>query len=162
MLRQESWTGSTLKPIERPESLTESAVKRLRDAIVSGDFELGQPLSERQLAEMLEISKTPVREALAQLRREGLVRILPQRGAFVFTLSQQEVVEICEIRQALEASALKAAMERNARSFATAAVAGSCGDEATMPESAEGGGALEEAASRRTRRADESGCMRGL
>lgn len=98
----------------------ESAVKRLRDAIVSGDFELGQPLSERQLAEMLEVSKTPVREALAQLRREGLVRILPQRGASVFTLSQREVVEICEVRQALEASALKAAMERNRRPFAEA------------------------------------------
>ena len=92
-----------MKPIERPESLTESAVKRLRHAIVSGDFELGQPLSERQLADTLEISKTPVREAMAQLRREGLVRILPQRGAFVFTLSQQEVVEICELREALEA-----------------------------------------------------------
>jgi DNA-binding GntR family transcriptional regulator len=109
-----------LRPIERPESLMESAVKRLRQAIVSGDFELGQPLSERQLAEMLEISKTPVREALAQLRREGLVRILPQRGASVFTLSQREVVEICELRQALEASALKAAMERNPRPFADA------------------------------------------
>jgi DNA-binding GntR family transcriptional regulator len=106
-----------LKPIERPESLMESAVKRLRNAIVSGDFELGQPLSERQLAEMLEVSKTPVREALAQLRLEGLVRIIPQRGAFVFTLGQQEVVEICELRQALEASALKAAMERNSRRF---------------------------------------------
>lgn len=101
----------------------ESAVKRLRDAIVSGDFELGQPLSERQLAERLEISKTPVREALAQLRREGLVRILPQRGASVFTLSQQEVVEICELRQALEATALKAAMERDPRRFAEALAA---------------------------------------
>ena len=109
-----------MKPIERPESLTESVVKRLREAIVSGDFELGQPLSERQLAELLEVSKTPVREALAQLRLEGLVRILPQRGAFVFTLSQQEVVEICELRQALEASALRAAIERNPARFAEA------------------------------------------
>ena len=64
---------------------------------------LGQPLSERQLADILEISKTPMRDALAQLRREGLMRILPQRGAFVFTFSQQEVVEICELREALEA-----------------------------------------------------------
>lgn len=109
-----------MRPLERPESLTEKAVKRVRAAIVSGDFELGQPLSERQLAAMLAISKTPVREALAQLRREGLVRILPQRGATVFTLSQQEVVEICELRQALEASALKAAIERNPRRFADA------------------------------------------
>jgi DNA-binding GntR family transcriptional regulator len=109
-----------LKPIERPQSLAESTVKRLRQAIVSGDLELGQPLSERQLAGLLEVSKTPVREALAQLRLEGLVRILPQRGAFVFTLSQQEVVEICEVRQALEAAALRAAMARNGTAFAEA------------------------------------------
>jgi DNA-binding GntR family transcriptional regulator len=109
-----------VQPIERPESLTESAVKRLRAAIVSGDFALGQPLSERHLAALLEVSKTPVREALAQLRLEGLVRILPQRGAFVFTLSQREVVEICELRQALEASALRQAMERNPKRFSDA------------------------------------------
>jgi DNA-binding GntR family transcriptional regulator len=109
-----------LKPIERPESLTESVVKRLRDSIVSGDLELGQPLSERQLAQRLEVSKTPVREAMAQLRLEGLIRIFPQRGAFVFTLSQQEVVDICELRQALEMSALRAAMERNPTRFAEA------------------------------------------
>jgi len=106
-----------VQPIERPESLSESVTKRLRAAIVSGDLALGQPLSERQLAGLLEVSKTPVREALAQLRLEGLVRILPQRGAFVFTLSQREVVEICELRQALEASALRQAMERNPASF---------------------------------------------
>ena len=112
-----------MKPIERPASLAESTVKRLRQAIVSGALELGQPLSERQLAELLEVSKTPVREALAQLRLEGLVRILPQRGAFVFTLSQQEVVEICELRQALEASALRLAMERNPERFREALAA---------------------------------------
>lgn len=109
-----------MKPIERPKSLTEVAVVRLREAIVSGDFELGQPLSERQLAEMLDISKTPVREALAQLRLEGLVRILPQKGAFVFTLSAQEVVEICELRLALESAALKFSIERNRKEFADA------------------------------------------
>jgi DNA-binding GntR family transcriptional regulator len=109
-----------LKPIERPESLTESTMKRLRQAIVSGDLDLGSALSERQLAELLEVSKTPVREALAQLRLEGLVRILPHRGAFVFTLSQQEVVEICELRQALEATALRTAIERNADAFGQA------------------------------------------
>lgn len=109
-----------MQPIERPESLSESVTKRLRASIVSGDLALGQPLSERQLAGLLEVSKTPVREALAQLRLEGLVRILPQRGAFVFTLSQREVVEICELRQALEASALRQAMERNPARFVEA------------------------------------------
>jgi DNA-binding GntR family transcriptional regulator len=114
-----SWLlGCAVKPIERPESLAESTLKRLRQAIVAGDLELGQPISERQLAGLLEVSKTPVREALAQLRLEGLVRILPHRGAFVFTLSQQEVVDICELRLALEATALRAAIERNRDAFA--------------------------------------------
>jgi DNA-binding GntR family transcriptional regulator len=61
----------------------------------------------------LGISKTPVREALAQLRVDGLVTSAPQAGTFVFTLSALEVVEICELRQTLEAAALRLAMERN-------------------------------------------------
>ncbi len=106
-----------MQPIERPQSLAESVLKRLRAEIVSGDFALGQPLSERALAESLGVSKTPVREALAQLRLEGLVHIRPQRGAFVFTLSQREVVEMCELRQALESSACRLSIERNQRRF---------------------------------------------
>jgi DNA-binding GntR family transcriptional regulator len=105
--------GAAVVPIARASSLAEVAVERLRQAIVSGELGLGEPLSERALADRLGVSKTPVREALAQLRREGLVRILPQRGAFVFTLSAREVVEICELRQCLEASAMRLALERN-------------------------------------------------
>lgn len=106
-----------MRPIERPRSLTETALVQIREAIVVGDLALGQPLSERRLGEMLHISKTPVREALAQLRLEGLVRIYPQRGACVFSLSAQEVVEICELRQALESAALKLAVERGGGAF---------------------------------------------
>lgn len=102
-----------MKPIERPTSLMESVVESLRDSIVSGDLKLGEPLSERALADKLQVSKTPVREALAQLRREGLVRVFPQRGAYVFTPNGIEVVEMCELRQALEAAALKMSIERN-------------------------------------------------
>ena len=102
-----------MRPIERPRSLTETVLERLRDTIVGGDLALGAALSERALAESLGVSKTPVREALAQLRLEGLVRILPQRGATVFTLSAGEVVEICEFRQTLEAAAMRQALERN-------------------------------------------------
>ncbi len=102
-----------MDPIERPRSMAGEVVRRLRDAIVSGDLRLGQELSERQLAESLGVSKTPVREALAQLRLEGLVRIYPQRGVTVFTLSANEIRDICELRQALEAAALAHALERN-------------------------------------------------
>ncbi|HUG63244.1 MAG TPA: GntR family transcriptional regulator [Methylomirabilota bacterium] len=88
-------------------------VDRIRKAIVCGDLSLGQDLSERQLAESLGVSKTPVREALAQLRLEGLVRIYPQRGVTVFTLSASEIRDICELRQALEVAALRYALERH-------------------------------------------------
>lgn len=54
-----------------------------------------------------------MREALAQLRLEGLVRIVPQRGAFVFSLSAPEVRAICEFRQTLEAAALRFSFQRN-------------------------------------------------
>lgn len=101
-----------MRPIERPRSLTETVLTQLREAIVSGDLELGSALSERVLAMKLAVSKTPVREALAQLRLEGLVRIYPQRGAYVFTLSAREVIEICEFRQTLETAALRLAVER--------------------------------------------------
>jgi DNA-binding GntR family transcriptional regulator len=104
---------NSVRPIERSVSLAQIAVSRLREAIVNGDLALGAPISERALAERLAISKTPVREALAQLKLEGLIRIVPQRGAFVFTLSAQEVVEICEVRQSLEASAMRYALERH-------------------------------------------------
>jgi DNA-binding GntR family transcriptional regulator len=104
--------GAKMAPIERPPSLTDTVLTELRSRIVNGDFDLGAPLFERQLSDSLGVSKTPVREALAQLRLEGLVRIYPQRGAFVFTLSAREVIDLCELRQTLESAAMRLAFER--------------------------------------------------
>ena len=109
-----------MKPIERPRSITGEVAGRLRQAIISGDLALGEDLSERQLAEKLGVSKTPVREALAQLRLEGLVRASPPRGVTVFTLSAEEIREMCELRQALEVAAMRLAMERNPKSLVAA------------------------------------------
>ena len=103
--------------IERPESLTAVVLRHLREGIVNGDIALGQPLYERKLAEELGVSKTPVREALAQLRMEGLVHVLPQKGAFVFSLSASEVEQICELRETLENAALDYALTRNPKSL---------------------------------------------
>jgi DNA-binding GntR family transcriptional regulator len=105
---------------ERPKSLTQTVLSHLRSSIVHGDLELGQLLSERRLADELGVSKTPVREALAQLQNEGLVRIYPHRGASVFTLSAREVSELCEFRSALESAALGLAVSRNPDAFASA------------------------------------------
>ena len=59
------------------------------------------------------MSKSPVREALAQLRDEGLVNIEPQKGARVFTLTEAEVAQICDFRQAIETAAFELALQRN-------------------------------------------------
>lgn len=99
--------------IERPKSLTETVLEHLREQIVSGDLQLGSALSERALAESIKVSKTPVREALVQLKSEGLVTIIPQRGAFVFTLGSREIVEICEFRLTIESAALRLSVARN-------------------------------------------------
>jgi DNA-binding GntR family transcriptional regulator len=112
--------GAGVRQLERPRSLTAMAVDTLRQAIVSGDLGIGEQLSEGALARMLGISKTPVREALQQLRTEGLVRIVPQTGSFVFTLSAEEVVELCELRLTLEQAALGFALERNRAPFLAA------------------------------------------
>lgn len=106
-----------IEGFQRPKSLTESVLEHLREQIVSGKLELGAAISERQLAESLNVSKTPVREALAQLRNEGLVDVVPQKGAYVFSLSAREVIEICEFRIALETAALKTVLERNPGPF---------------------------------------------
>ena len=102
-----------MERISRPPSLAETVLDRLRADIVRGALGLGELLSERVLAEKLGVSKTPVREALAQLRQEGLVRIVPQRGAYVFSLSAPEVIAICEFRQTLEAAALRMSLARS-------------------------------------------------
>ncbi len=102
-----------VRQIERPESLGKMASDRLRQAIMNGDFDLGEPVSETGLAAILGISKTPVREALSVLKIEGLVTAIPQKGTFVFTLGSKDVADICELRYALESTALRLAFDRN-------------------------------------------------
>ena len=105
-------------PITRPKTLKELALEQLRDSIIVGDLEMGQMLSERSISEELGVSKSPVREALAQLRDEGLVTIEPQKGARVFLLTEEEVVQICDFRHAIETAAFELALERNQQALA--------------------------------------------
>lgn len=99
--------------IERPKSLTGLVVDELRARIIDGRLRLGEALSENVLAADLGISKTPVREALLQLKLERLVDVLPQRGTYVFRLARDEVVMISELREMLELPAAAVAIERN-------------------------------------------------
>lgn len=109
-----------MRQLERPKSLTEMAADHIRAAIVNGDLLMGTALSEGSLAKELGISKTPVREALFRLRNEGLVTIVPQKGTFVFTADAKELKDICDLRAALETTALTFAVRRNADAFTAA------------------------------------------
>lgn len=74
----------------------------LREGITTGVLEPGRQLKENDLVAALAVSRTPIREALNQLSKEGLVEIIPRRGAFVRLWSKKEALEILLIREALE------------------------------------------------------------
>ena len=84
----------------------------LREAIVSAELEPGRRLSENELAELLGVSRTPVREGLARLRDERLVAIVPQLGTFVTLISDDAIADAAFVREALECSAIRLATER--------------------------------------------------
>ncbi|WEY42151.1 MULTISPECIES: GntR family transcriptional regulator [Paraburkholderia] len=87
-------------------------VPALREAIVEGVLAPGSRLSEVQVAKQLNVSRTPMREAFAQLEREGLVTILPRVGAYVRSVTLRDVEEIYTVRAALECLAVQLASER--------------------------------------------------
>jgi DNA-binding GntR family transcriptional regulator len=84
----------------------------LRDAIIRAELEPGRQLSENELASQLGVSRTPVREALARLRDDRLVEIVPQLGTFVSRISAEAVGDAQFIREALECAAVRTAAER--------------------------------------------------
>lgn len=90
--------------------LRDEVVSRIRSAIVLGKLTPGQRLTEEDLARELGVSRSPVREALAQLEREGLVVSPPNRGTFVRQLTPQEVRELFSVRAALETLAAEWAL----------------------------------------------------
>lgn len=106
--------------LARGPSLTEQAAESIRRRIVQGILQSGEPLSEIALAQELGVSKTPVREALIQLKRQGLVDIHPQRGTFVFTMDAPQVRDLAEMRAILESAALRLAVERDGEALCLA------------------------------------------
>ena len=104
-----TWQESSIK---RPKSLVQIAADAIRRGIMLRELVLGQPLTEMGLAKTLGISKTPVREGLSLLRSEGLVVAEPHRGYRVFSMTQEELVDFCELRFALESQALRYSVQR--------------------------------------------------
>jgi DNA-binding GntR family transcriptional regulator len=98
--------------IKNPGNTPEFIASGLRSAILQGRFKSNQPLRQDQIAEQFGVSKIPVREAMVQLRAEGLIVFVPNRGFVVSELSPGEVEEIYIMRMALETKALERAIPR--------------------------------------------------
>jgi GntR family transcriptional regulator, gluconate operon transcriptional repressor len=98
---------STLQPLDAPRSLAEDAADRIREQILGGGFKQGEHLVEAKIAEQLNISRGPVREAFKLLRAEGLLNEESHRGTFVVSLSAHDVREIYGLRAALEGRAAR-------------------------------------------------------
>ena len=83
--------------------------EKLKLMILDGKLAGGEPLVERALAERLGVSRTPVRETIFRLEREGLVRVVEGKGAFVASYSIEDMIEIYHIREGLEPLAARLA-----------------------------------------------------
>ncbi len=78
---------------------------------MSGEIRMGDPVAEVALSKLFGMSRTPIREAVSQLEQEGLLKIIPGRGAFVAEITVQDIREINELRKALEPLALESALD---------------------------------------------------
>jgi len=85
--------------------------ENIKSAIVSGEIEAGTRLTETKVSEQLNVSTTPVREAFRRLSSEGLVKIIPWRGAIVQEFSSKEILEVYQCREALEVMAISLAAD---------------------------------------------------
>lgn len=84
----------------------------LREAILKGDLEPGERLMEIKLANQLGVSRTPIREAIRKLELEGLVVMMPRRGAEVACITEKDLKDVLEVRTSLEELAAELACER--------------------------------------------------
>jgi DNA-binding GntR family transcriptional regulator len=93
-------------------ALHEQVAHRLRQMLVENRIAPGAKLNERELAEILKVSRTPLREAIKMLAAEGLVELLPNRGAIAVSLSEADILNTFEVMAGLEAMSGELAAQR--------------------------------------------------
>ena len=98
--------------VAKQNTLPQDLFIRLREDILTGKYSAGTKLSEQLICNEYMVSRTPVREAFQKLELEGIIKIIPNRGAFVAEQSKQELEDTYEIMKALESVAVKLAIER--------------------------------------------------
>jgi len=96
----DSWLGGELPRLAAP--VREQVIEALTAAILGGRLVAGQRLVERELMETLRVSRATIREALRELASQGLIRIIPRRGAIVSAPTYEEARDMYEVRAALE------------------------------------------------------------
>lgn len=101
-------TGISTKQLSLPQDL----FNKLRDDIIKGNIPAGDKLTEQHICKEYNVSRTPVREAFQKLELDGLIEIIPNRGAFVIGITKQDIEDMYELREAYEAIAVKWAIER--------------------------------------------------
>jgi len=97
-----SLSGTALTPGELAEPLHELVYRTLRGVIFDGELTPGSPLRQEEIAKALKVSRIPVREAMGRLENDGLIVLRPRRGYAVAELREDEIVEIFELRMAIE------------------------------------------------------------
>ncbi len=83
-------------------SLSDTVFQKLEERILSGVYKDGENLTEVKISQELGVSRTPVREALKQLAKDGLIEIVPNKGAVVVPFSEKDITDIYEIRMKIE------------------------------------------------------------
>ena len=92
--------------------LRDVVFQTLRQAILKGELQPGERLMEIKLAESLGVSRTPIREAIRKLELEGLVVMIPRKGAAVANITEKDTKDVLEVRRTLEMFAVEVACER--------------------------------------------------
>jgi DNA-binding GntR family transcriptional regulator len=100
----------SLLPLEHPSRLADLAYASLKETILNTDYTSEARLDERELARNMNISRTPLRDAINRLVSEGFLRVEPRKGVFVIRRTRQEIIEILYVRAALEGMAAKLAV----------------------------------------------------
>ncbi|MGI5213455.1 GntR family transcriptional regulator [Plantactinospora sp. CA-290183] len=100
------------RPVSRPGPLRETVRETLEDMIVHGVLGVGERLREETMAERLQVSRQPIREALQHLAQDGFVDLRQGRGAYVHVPTRQEIDDVFQVRTVLEAQAARLAAQR--------------------------------------------------
>lgn len=93
-------------------SLSDEVSNTIKERILKGEYHIGEKLKENQIAYELKVSRTPIREALKQLEKEGLIESIPNRGSFVLGLTKRDIEDIYAVRASVEVLAADWAVNR--------------------------------------------------